>query len=214
MFNNYEFMDPNHVNNLLKLTRFQSEETRYSEQASGWSSLPSRPDGWRQEQVYKQGMEFYRPWNSNLRSDGTFHRSSHQGYDRGMWMRSPAFPNFQQRDRYFSRPTNQPMHNKPSSKSYAAATSPKARYCSLCFQNGNGSSKTDCMQHRLKDARGNVLCPVLQKHVCELCGATGPRAHTRAYCPTNKNQEMVPIALQLKQTHLDSCARIRKSTPQ
>ncbi|GIX80278.1 hypothetical protein CEXT_751421 [Caerostris extrusa] len=119
-------MDPNHVDNLLKLTRFQSEETLYSEQASGSSSsLPSGPGVWRQEQVYKQGMEFNRPWNSNLRSDGTFHRSSHQGYDRGMWMRSPAAPNFQQRDRCFPDQLIN-RRTKTSSERYAAATRPKS----------------------------------------------------------------------------------------
>ncbi|GIX88595.1 nanos-type domain-containing protein [Caerostris extrusa] len=149
------------------------------------------------------------PLEFESRSDGTLRRSSHQGFGRGIRM------NFQQRGRCFSQPANQLMHNKPSSKSYAA-TRPKAQYCSLCFQSGKESSKkskADCMQHRLKDARGNVICPVLQKYVCEFCGATGPQAHTRAYCPKNKNKELVPIALQLKQTRLDSCARIRKSTP-
>ncbi|GIY13957.1 hypothetical protein CDAR_85571 [Caerostris darwini] len=83
---NDEFMNPQHVKDVLKLSGFESEETPYSEQASGWSSSPSRPGVWSQEQVNKQGMEFYRPWNSNLRSDGTFHRSSHQGHGRGMGM--------------------------------------------------------------------------------------------------------------------------------
>ncbi|GIX88593.1 hypothetical protein CEXT_418611 [Caerostris extrusa] len=66
MSHNYEFMNPKHVEDVLKLAGFESEETPYSEQASGWSSSPSRPGVSRQEQVCKQGMEFYRPWNSNL----------------------------------------------------------------------------------------------------------------------------------------------------
>lgn len=32
---------------------------------------------------------------------------------------------------------------------------------------------------------GRVVCPVLSKHVCELCGESGYKAHTRKFCSMN-----------------------------
>ena len=37
--------------------------------------------------------------------------------------------------------------------------------------------------HSLKDENGKVMCPILRKLICPLCGATEEDAHTTKYCP-------------------------------
>lgn len=61
---------------------------------------------------------------------------------------------------------------------------PASVECNFCKNIAEfvGSSKG----HAFKDRRGIVTCPVLRKHTCEICGATGDRAHTRRYCPKKK----------------------------
>ncbi|XP_053203369.1 uncharacterized protein LOC128388045 [Panonychus citri] len=54
-------------------------------------------------------------------------------------------------------------------------------YCGLCKK--NGESAEFYRSHCLRDSHGNLTCPVLFNHVCEVCGATGPFSHTRSYCP-------------------------------
>ncbi|KAF2362445.1 Zinc finger nanos-type, partial [Trinorchestia longiramus] len=53
-------------------------------------------------------------------------------------------------------------------------------HCKFCRNNFE-----EDIYHQFKDSLGRVVCPVLSKHVCELCGARGPAAHTRKYCPYN-----------------------------
>uniref|UniRef100_A0A7N5K379 Nanos-type domain-containing protein n=1 Tax=Ailuropoda melanoleuca TaxID=9646 RepID=A0A7N5K379_AILME len=40
--------------------------------------------------------------------------------------------------------------------------------------------------HILKGPDGRVLCPVLRRYTCPLCGARGDNAHTIKYCPLSK----------------------------
>lgn len=53
--------------------------------------------------------------------------------------------------------------------------------CGFCKRNREPSQVY--LSHKLKDESGKVTCPQLSRHICELCGATGPEAHTRSYCP-------------------------------
>lgn len=63
--------------------------------------------------------------------------------------------------------------------------------CKFCQK--NGEVPLVYQSHELKNFEGTVVCPVLRKHKCEMCNATGDYAHTRKYCP-----KYVPV---------DECAR-------
>ncbi|XP_042295814.1 nanos homolog 2 [Sceloporus undulatus] len=53
--------------------------------------------------------------------------------------------------------------------------------CNFCKH--NGESKHVYSSHPLKREDGVVVCPILRKYVCPLCGATADKAHTLKYCP-------------------------------
>jgi len=62
----------------------------------------------------------------------------------------------------------------------------EVKHCSLCFH--NGEPEEFCSSHNLKTRDGRIVtCPVLRKFVCNLCGASGDKAHTLRYCPLNKD---------------------------
>ena len=55
------------------------------------------------------------------------------------------------------------------------------KVCVFCKNNGE---RTDIyMSHVLKDTQGRVVCPILRKYTCPLCGVSGDDAHTIRYCP-------------------------------
>lgn len=58
-------------------------------------------------------------------------------------------------------------------------TEQSKKMCNFCKRNGETS--TVFLSHNLRE-EGKVTCPILWKHKCELCGATGDKAHTRSYC--------------------------------
>ncbi|KAK2721433.1 uncharacterized protein LOC136035361 [Artemia franciscana] len=59
--------------------------------------------------------------------------------------------------------------------------------CSFCKKNGE---QTHFYQSHVLKEDGKVVCPILRRHVCPFCSATGDNAHTNKYCPTLKRLEM------------------------
>jgi len=68
------------------------------------------------------------------------------------------------------------------------------RKCKFC--KNNGESKDQFSSHVLRNPNtGQLICPVLRSHICEMCGATGDKAHTRNYCPKVKEDKKNRIAI-------------------
>ncbi|XP_030753075.1 uncharacterized protein LOC115880084 [Sitophilus oryzae] len=64
----------------------------------------------------------------------------------------------------------------------------KSKICKFCFT--NGEAKDIFSSHVIKSKQGETICPILRKHKCEICGATGIHAHTKSHCPLNKKQKI------------------------
>lgn len=57
-------------------------------------------------------------------------------------------------------------------------------FCVFCKNNKESYSVYN--SHILKDPNGKVLCPVLRRYTCPMCGSKGDNAHTIKYCPQNE----------------------------
>lgn len=88
------------------------------------------------------------------------------------------------------------VKNNPSGKQYD--------FCKFCYKNGELSDIY--LSHVTKSSNGNIICPILRKYVCDLCGATGDKAHTRKYCALNTQQnKKQPIFRRLTNGVLTTC---------
>ncbi|XP_046642354.1 nanos homolog 3-like [Daphnia pulicaria] len=88
---------------------------------------------------------------------------------------------------------------KMSIYSTTAANKQPRVNCQFCAKNGEIRSvvESHTLRHPITRA---IICPVLRKYVCEMCGATGDNAHTKFYCPENRSRKIAPMAILLKTT--------------
>ncbi|XP_045157256.2 uncharacterized protein LOC123523668 [Mercenaria mercenaria] len=69
------------------------------------------------------------------------------------------------------------------------------KHCNFCKR--NGERRMFVSSHNLQEC-GRVTCPVLQRYICPLCGATGESAHTVSYCPLGSGTSSVAATRTLR----------------
>ncbi|TRY78146.1 hypothetical protein TCAL_09310 [Tigriopus californicus] len=91
---------------------------------------------------------------------------------------------------------------------YYTSSSPPGRECKFC--KNNGETQELYRSHVLRNpATGQLICPVLRGHTCEICGQTGDQAHTKNYCPRVKEKLREALPLHLKKTSRQSDGHFR-----
>ncbi|KAL4237141.1 Nanos 2 [Mactra antiquata] len=76
------------------------------------------------------------------------------------------------------------------------------KQCNFCRR--NGEPLHIIQSHNLRES-GRVMCPILRRYVCPLCGATGDQAHTISYCPLSNG----PSVTETMNTLRKSCGCYR-----
>lgn len=77
------------------------------------------------------------------------------------------------------------------------------------FCKNNGEDVKIYKTHLLKDSDGRILCPILRKYTCPICGANGDLAHTIKYCPANSKQSTILASMNSLKTLRNSTGRRR-----
>lgn len=88
----------------------------------------------------------------------------------------------------------------------------KQQFCGFC--RSNGEAQELYLNHMLRDMNGNVTCPVLRAHQCEVCGESGNKAHTKTYCPKvieRFGHRPQSVAVALKNTEKRCDGRVRRN---
>jgi hypothetical protein len=75
-----------------------------------------------------------------------------------------------------------PVKNKKSN--FKPLKKSLANHCVFCKNNGAESAVYN--SHKVMDAKGRCLCPMLRQYKCPICNADGDNAHTTKYCPKRK----------------------------
>lgn len=147
-----------------------------------------------------------RPFSASLMSTVSVSSTTSKRFEQLPPRPATAFASSSYRDRPVGVPP--PVRG---SNAFEDMASQRRRCCQFCKNNGERES---CYRsHPLKDdVTGLVTCPVLRKHVCDICGKTGDEAHTRRYCP--ENPDPTGPTVKVLQTSVRNSAGRRRRAPE